>query len=214
MNPQTATIFIVDDDPSVQDGLSLLVRSAGWTCEVFASAEDFLARPAWTGIGCLILDVCMPGTSGLELRDALAARDASLPIVFLTGHGDVPMGVDAMRKGAVDFLQKPVNDEVLLQAIRQAVERHAAAVARQQEVARIQAGLEQLSPRERQVLEYVINGCLNKHIAANLGIAERTVKIFRSNVMRKLEVDSVAALVRKCDLAGVVPRQVGATSPS
>ena len=190
------TIFIVDDDDSARNGLALLVRSAGWQCEAFASARDFLVRPAFSGIGCLVLDVCMPEMTGLELRDLIATRDAPLPIVFLTGHGDLPMGVDAMKKGAVDFLQKPVDDEALLEAVRRAVERHAAA----------QSHLRRLTPRERQVLEYVIGGNLNKQIAAELRIAERTVKIFRANVMQKMGVNSVAELVRQCEAAGLTPR--------
>jgi FixJ family two-component response regulator len=206
MNHPDSTVFIIDDDPSARKGLALLVRSAGWRCEAFASARDFLARSAFSGTGCLVLDVCMPGMSGLELRDLMAAKNAPLPIVFLTGHGDVPMGVDAMKKGAVDFLQKPVDDEALLQAIRLAVERHAAAQARQQQVEKVKGGLQQLTPRERQVLEYVIGGCLNKQIAADLGIAERTVKIFRRNLMQKLGASSVAELVRQCEIAGIPPR--------
>ena len=201
-----STIFILDDDPSARKGLALLVRSAGWHCEAFSSAREFLARPAFSGTGCLVLDVCMPGMTGLELRDLMTAKGALLPIVFLTGHGDVPMGVDAMKQGAVDFLQKPVNDEALLEAISRAVERHAAALGRQREVERIQAGLQQLTARERQVLEYVIGGYLNKQIAAELRIAERTVKIFRGNLMHKMGVNSVAELVRQCEIAGIAPR--------
>lgn len=202
-----ATVFIVDDDPSSRNGLVLLVRSAGWRCEAFASARDFLARPAFSGTGCLVLDVCMPGMSGLELRDLMAEKKASLPIVFLTGHGDVPMGVDAMKKGAIDFLQKPVDDESLLEAIRRAMERHAAAQAREQHVERVQAGLRQLTRRERQVLSYVIGGWLNKQIAAELKIAERTVKIYRGNLMHKMGANSVAELVRQCEIAGIPPRE-------
>jgi FixJ family two-component response regulator len=203
----SATIFIVDDDPSARKGLGFLVRSGGWRCEEYASAREFLARPAYLGIGCVILDVCMPGMTGLELRDRMTSENISLPIVFLTGHGDVPMGVDAMKKGAVDFLQKPVNDDALLEAIGRAVEQHARALSQQQEVARTQAALQQLTARERQVLEYVIGGCLNKQIAAELQIAERTVKVFRGNVMLKMRVDSVAELVRQCEVAGIAPRR-------
>jgi FixJ family two-component response regulator len=148
----------------------------------------------------------MPGMTGPELRDLLAAQKISLPVVFLTGHGDVPTGVDAMRKGAVDFLQKPVNDEVLLQAIQHAVERHAATQTHRQELERIQARLQRLTPREREVLEYVIGGCLNKQIAAELQIAEKTVKIHRGFVMHKMEATSVAELVRQCQTAGIAPR--------
>ena len=166
MNKTDATIFIVDDDPSVRKSLLRLIRSAGWQGEAFASAQDFLARPAFSGTGCVVLDVRMPGMTGPELRDLMAAQEISLPVAFLTGHGDVPTGVDAMKRGAVDFLQKPVNDEALLQAIQQAVQRHAAAHTHQQELERIQARLAHLTPPEREVLEYVIGGCLNKQIAA------------------------------------------------
>ena len=200
------TVFIVDDDPSARKGLLWLVRSAGWQGEVFASAPEFLARPGFSGTGCVILDVRMPGMTGPELRDRMAAQKISLPVIFLTGHGDIPTGVDAMRKGAVDFLQKPVNDEVLLPAIRQAVERHAAAQIQRQELEGIQARLVRLTPRERQVLEYVIGGCLNKQVAAELGIAEKTVKVHRGFVMHKMEVTSVAELVRQCQKAGIAPR--------
>lgn len=182
------------------------MRSAGWHGEAFASARDFLARPAFSGTGCVVLDVCMPGMTGVELRDAMVAQNISLPIVFLTGHGDVPTGVDAMKKGAVDFLQKPVDDEALLQAIRRALERHAVAQLRCQELEQIQTRLRRLTPRERQVLEYVIGGCLNKQIAAELRIAERTVKIFRASLMEKMQAGSVAALVRQCETAGIAPR--------
>ena len=200
------TIFIVDDDPSARKGLLCLVRSAGWQGEAFASAREFLARPAFSGTGCVILDVRMPGMTGLQLRDSMAAQNISLPIVFLTGHGDLPMGVDAMKKGAVDFLQKPVDDEALLQAIHRAVERHAAAQIHRQELERIQSHLQRLTPREREVLEYVIGGCLNKQIAAELQIAEATVKIHRGYVMHKMEVSSLAELVRQCETAGIAPR--------
>jgi FixJ family two-component response regulator len=200
------TVFIVDDDPSARKGLLLLVRSAGWQGEAFASGQEFLARPAFSGTGCVLLDVRMPGMTGLELRDAMAAQNISLPIVFLTGHGDVPMGVDAMKKGAVDFLQKPVDDEALLQAIQRAVERHASSNIHQQELAEIQIRLQRLTPREREVLEYVIGGCLNKQIAAELHIAEATVKQHRGIVMHKMEVSSVPELVRLCEAAGVAPR--------
>jgi len=204
--PSPITVFIVDDDPSARKGLLWLVRSAGWQGEVFASAREFLARPAFSGTGCVILDVNMPGMTGLQLRDLMAERNISLPVVFLTGHGDVPMSVDAMKKGAVDFLQKPVNDEALLQAVHHAVERHAAAQVHRQEVERIQARVQRLTPRERDVLEYVIGGCLNKQIADALQIAEATVKQHRGLVMQKMEVSSVPELVRQCETAGIAPR--------
>ena len=200
------TVFIVDDDPSARKGLLWLVRSAGWQGEGFASAQEFLERPVFSGTGCVILDVRMPGMTGPELRDLMPARNVTLPVIFLTGHGDVPMSVDAMKKGAVDFLQKPVNDEALLQAIRRALERHAAAQLHGQEVERVQSRVQRLTPREREVLEYVIGGCLNKQIAAVLQIAEATVKQHRGIVMHKMEVTSVPELVRQCEIAGIGPR--------
>ena len=206
MNKTDTTIFIVDDDPSARKGLLWLVRSAGWQGEAFASAREFLARPAFSGTGCVILDVRMPGMTGLQLRDLMAAQNISLPVVFLTGHGDLPMGVDSMKKGAVDFLQKPVDDEALLQAIHRAVKRHAAAQTHRQELERIQARLQRLTPREREVLGYVISGWLNKQIAAELQIAERTVKVHRKSVMQKMRASSVAELVRQCETAGIAPR--------
>jgi len=205
-----ARIFIVDDDLSVRKSLLRLIRSAGWQGEAFASAQEFLARAPLSRTGCVILDVRMPGMTGTELRDLLAAQKISLPVIFLTGHGDVPTGVDAIKKGAVDFLQKPVNDEALLQAIQQAVERHAAAQIHRHELERIQARLARLTPREREVLEYVIGGCLNKQIAAQLGIGEKTVKVHRGFVMHKMEVTSVAELVRHCQAAGIAPRLTAA----
>lgn len=204
--PSPVTVYIVDDDASARKGLLWLVRSAGWQGEAFASAPEFLARAAFSGTGCVILDVRMPGMTGPQLRDLMAARNSSLPIIFLTGHGDVPMSVDAMKKGAVDFLQKPVNDDALLQAIHRALERHAAAQLHHQEVERIQARIQRLTPREHEVLEYVIAGCLNKQIAASLQITEATVKQHRGLVMHKMEVSSVPELVRHCQLAGIAPR--------
>ena len=200
------TVFIVDDDASARKGLLWLVRSAGWQGEGFASAREFLERPVFSGTGCVILDVRMPGMTGPELRDVMSARNVSLPVIFLTGHGDVPMSVDAMKKGAEDFLQKPVNDEALLQAIRRALERHAEAQLHRQEVERAQARVQRLTPREREVLEYVIGGCPNKQIAAVLQIAEATVKQHRGIVMHKMEVISVPELVRQCEIAGIAPR--------
>jgi FixJ family two-component response regulator len=210
MNKTDATIFIVDDDPSVRKSLLRLIRSAGWQGEAFASAREFLARTVFSRTGCVVLDVRMPGMTGPELRDLMAEQASSLPVIFLTGHGDLATGVDAMKKGAVDFLQKPVHDEALLQAIQQAVERHAAAHTHRQELEQIRARLAHLTPREREVLEYVIGGCLNKQIAAELEIAEKTVKIHRGFVMHKMEVTSVAELVRQCQTAGIAPRVTAA----
>jgi FixJ family two-component response regulator len=203
-----ATIFVVDDDASLRKSLLWLLRSVGWRAEAFASAEEFLAQPPFSGPGCLILDLRMPHLSGFQLRDQLAARNSLLPIIFLTGHGDVPTGVDAMKKGAVDFLLKPVDDQVLLQAIQVAVERHRVAQAHAQELEAIRERVARLSGREYEVMEYVIAGCLNKQIGDGLGIAEKTVKIHRGQVMQKMEVNSVAELVRLCQAAGIAARKL------
>jgi FixJ family two-component response regulator len=202
-----ATIFVVDDDASLRKSLLWLLRSAGWHAEAFASAEEFLARPPFSGTGCLILDVRMPNVTGPDLRDRLAASHSMLPIIFLTGHGDVPTGVDAIKKGAVDFLLKPVDDEVLLQAIQRAVDRHRAAQAHARELRNIRERVARLSDREREVMQHVIAGCLNKQIADALGIAEKTVKIHRGHVMQKMEVNSVAGLVHLCESAGIIPQR-------
>jgi FixJ family two-component response regulator len=202
-----ATIFVVDDDASMRRSLLWLLHSVGWQAEAFASAEEFLARPPFAGTGCLILDVRLPNVTGPQLRDHLAARNSSLPIIFLTGHGDVPTGVDAMKKGAVDFLLKPVDDQVLLQAIQLAVERHGAEQARARELHAFRDRVARLSGRELEVMEYVIAGCLNKQIADALGIAEKTIKIHRGRVMQKMEVNSVAELVLLCQTAGIAPRR-------
>ena len=202
------TIFVVDDDASMRKSLLWLLRSAGWHAEAFASAQEFLARPAFTSPGCLILDVRMPHLTGPQLRDQLAACNSSLPIVFLTGHGDVPTGVDAMKKGAVDFLLKPVDDQVLLQAVDLAVERHRAAQAHARQLHTIRERVARLSRREHEVMEYVIAGCLNKQIADALGVAEKTIKIHRGRVMQKMEVTSVAELVHLCQTAGITPRRL------
>jgi RNA polymerase sigma factor (sigma-70 family) len=207
--PET-TIFIVDDDPAVRRSLTRLVRSAGWNAETFASASEFLARPHFSGTGCVMLDVRMPKMTGPELHEHMAARKISLPVIFLTGHGDLPTGIDEMKKGAVDFLVKPVDGEALLQTIRLALDRHRAHRVHEQQQESIHQRLAKLSIREREVMEYVIAGCLNKQIAEELGIAEKTVKVHRGRLMQKMEVFSVAELVRLCEMGGVPPRKPAA----
>ena len=202
------TIFVVDDDASVRKGLTRLLRSAGWDAEAFATAQEFLTRPAYGGVGCVVLDVRMPGMRGPELRDQLAARKISLPVIFLTGHGDIPTGVDAMKKGAVDFLEKPVDSRALLEAIQRAVERHRTQRAQVREMEKIHERVVRLSDREREVMEYVIAGCLNKHIADAMGIAEKTVKVHRGRVMQKMEANSVAELVHVCETASSPPHRL------
>jgi len=199
------TIFIIDDDASVRKSLSRLLRSAGFEVETFASAEQFLEREHYEGIGCLVLDVRMPGISGIDLQDELNKADYSMPIVFITGHGNIPMGVQAMKKGAVDFLPKPFDDEELLQAVREAIEKDKEGREEHAEVHSIRGRIELLTPREYEILRYVIAGMLNKQIAYELGIAEKTVKVHRGRITEKLGVSSIADLVRLAEKAGIKP---------
>ena len=203
-----ATVFVIDDDENICKSLERLIRSAGYRVEVFTSASAFLDRPAYHGTGCLLLDVNMPGMTGPELHDRLVTTGSSIPMIFLTAHGDIPTGVQAIKKGAMDFLLKPVDDEILLQAIASAVKRHASIQNGERKEQEIDTRLARLSHREREVLEYVIGGCLNKQIAAALGISEKTVKVHRARVMEKMEVRSVAELVRLCDSANLPPRRI------
>ncbi len=206
MSTGDATVFVVDDDGSVRQGLMRLLRSAGWNVETFSSAREFLERAPFSETGCVVLDVRMPEMTGPELHDRMRDRGLSLPIIFLTGHGDVPTSVQAMKRGAVDFLLKPVDEEVLFQTIARAVERHSTEQARDSERQSIVARLARLSSREREVLERVIRGHLNKQIASALGISEKTVKVHRGRVMEKMEAGSVAELVRLCEAAGIGPQ--------
>ena len=205
MDNQPATCFVVDDDASVRRSLSFLIQSLGYRVETFDCADAFLARKPHEGIGCIITDVKMPGMSGLDLQDVLGRRGAPLPIIFITGHGDLPMGVEAMKKGAVDFLAKPFDDEDLIAAIALALERCRNARETSAAAAAAQRRIETLSPREHEVLRHVISGRLNKQIAFDLGIAEHTVKIHRGRLMKKLSVDSLAEVVRLAAKAGIDP---------
>jgi FixJ family two-component response regulator len=205
MTEPQATVFVIDDDPSVRKSLSRLLRSAGHGVEAFSSAEEFLAREHFDGIGCMILDVQMPGLSGMDLQAELIKAETSMPIVFITGYGDIPMSVEAMRKGAVHFLSKPIDDNDLLAAVKEAIEKDRKAKAEQAEIHDIRNRLSLLTPREYEILRYVITGMLNKEIAFALNIAEKTVKIHRGRVIQKLHVDSVAELVRLAEKAGIDP---------
>jgi len=197
------TVFVIDDDASVRKGLSRLLRSAGFEVETFASAELFLGREHYDGIGCIVLDVRMPGIGGIELHDELSKADYHMPVIFITGHGNIPMGVKAMKKGAVDFLAKPFDDEELLQAVGEALERDKQGRAKHAEGLAIRGRLNLLTAREQEVLRYVITGMPNKQIAHELGIAEKTVKIHRGRIMQKMGVDSIAKLVRLAEKAGI-----------
>jgi len=199
------TVFVVDDDPSVLKSLVRLLRSLEFDIETFASAELFLARKHYDGIGCIILDVRMPGLSGMDLQEELSHADYSMPIIFITGHGNIPMSVQAMKKGAVDFLTKPFDDDTLLEAVKEAIEKDRKAKVERAEVHDTLKRIEQLTPREHEILRYVITGMLNKQIALKLGIAEKTVKVHRGHIMEKLCVASVAELVRLAEKAGIEP---------
>jgi FixJ family two-component response regulator len=201
------TVFVIDDDASIRKSLSRLLRSAGYTTETFASAEEFLGRDHFNGIGCLLLDVQMPGLSGIDLQKELNKADYYMPIIFITGHGDIPMSVEAMKKGAVDFLTKPFDDKELLQAIEKAIEKDTSARAEYDEALEIRRRIELLTPRENEILRYIITGMLNKQIALKLGIAETTVKVHRGRIMEKLCVDSVAELVRLAEKVGIKPTE-------
>jgi FixJ family two-component response regulator len=203
MNHAGPTVFVVDDDPAVLKSLSRLLRSARLDVTTFSSPREFLERHDPRAPGCLVLDVAMPGLNGLELQEALTAMGSELPIIFLTGHGDIPMSVQAMKRGALDFLTKPVNDEDLLKAVHVAIEKDRLQRQTRAEVTEIQQRLATLTPREREVMEHVISGQLNKQTAADLGTVEKTIKVHRARVMEKMKVQSVAELVRLAERVGI-----------
>jgi len=191
----TPVVFVVDDDVSVRESLEALIETAGWRTKTFATALDFLAHCRDTSPRCLVLDVSLPGLSGLDLQHRLGDR-RDLPIIFITGHGDIPMSVQAMKAGAVEFLTKPFSNDVLLAAIRRAIESSSTALDRESEVEQLRRAFASLSPRERQVMTHVVSGRLNKQVGGELGISVITVKAHRGRVMRKMHADSLADLVR------------------
>lgn len=201
--PAAPLVFVVDDDTSVRKSLARLVKTAGYEAETFASVGDFLARPPHEGAACLLLDVRMPGQTGPDLQEALRATGRRISIIFITGHGDVRVSVKAMKDGAVDFLTKPLDERALLTAIRQAVARTLADQTEQGHVATVRACMTTLTPREAQVFALVVTGMLNKQVGAQLGIAEKTVKVHRARVMEKMRADSLAQLVRLAGTGGV-----------
>jgi len=201
------TVFIVDDDPSARLGLTRLVRAAGLKVESFGSAGEFLTADRADGPGCIVLDVRMPGMTGPELQERLRVEDCGMPIIFLSAHGNVPTTAEAMKKGAVDFLAKPVDGGDLLEAIRLAVATDAESRADRAERAAVEKRMSELTPREHEVMTFVITGMLNKQVARQLGISEETVKIHRGRVMQKLGIRSVAELVRLCEKAGIPPAE-------
>jgi FixJ family two-component response regulator len=204
-DPRT-TVYIVDDDAAVRKSLSRLLKSAGYSTESFPSADDFL--DSWSSHplpGCVLLDIMMPGLDGLQLQQQLHASPHGIPIIFITGHGDIPSSVSAMKAGAVDFFAKPFNDEDLLRAVAEAIRRDRRQRAERAERAVLIRLFEDLTPREREVMALVVKGLMNKHIASVLGTSEKTVKIHRGRVMEKMEVQSVADLVRAAEKLGLPP---------
>ena len=191
----TPVVFVVDDDVSVRESLELLIRCEGWQTEVFASARQFLARPRLVAPSCLVLDVTLPDLDGLELQRLIGVERLDMPIIFITGHGDVPMTVRAMKAGALEFLTKPLDAEVLLSAIRLAIERSQTALIQEAQMRTLRDRYASLSNREREVMALVVRGHLNKEIGSELGISEITVKAHRGNVMRKMNAKSLAELV-------------------
>ena len=198
-------VFVVDDDISVRESLELLIRHEGWQPETFASAQEFLKYPPALVPSCLVLDVSLPGLNGLELQKRVAAVRSDMPIIFITGHGNVPMSVQAMKAGAVEFLTKPFSDEVLLSAIRQALERSRIALGKQAEIQSLRDRHASLTRREREVMALVVSGLLNKQVGGELGISEITVKAHRSKVMQKMKAESLPELVRMAGKLRIVP---------
>jgi FixJ family two-component response regulator len=196
-------IAIVDDDRSVREGLRSLIRSAGWSVETFASAQEFLARPRAKAPSCLILDLQLPDLSGLDLQKRMAAMNLEIPIVFLTGHGDIPASVRAMKAGAVEFLTKPVDEQDLLRAIQEAIDRDHRTRQQHADLRELRSRHDSLTAREREVMQQVISGLLNKQVAAEMNITQFTVKIHRGQVMRKMHADSLADLVRMAESLGI-----------
>lgn len=204
---EKTTIFVIDDDESVRKAISLLLKSEGYETETYESAESFLNSRKYHGTGCIVLDIKMKNMTGLELQEKLLEKHSDLPIVFITGYGDIPTSVKAMKKGAYDFLTKPFNDEDFLAAISTAVEKSIINFNANKEKKAIFEEMLTLTEREREILKFIIAGYMNKEVSAYLGIAEQTVKIHRQHIMRKLSVDSVADLVRKAEKADIVPKK-------
>ena len=203
MTSSEETVFIVDDDASVRRSTERLVRAAGFKVESFVSARDFLKQPPPSGVACLILDVQMPGLSGMDLQEELSRLGVQIPIIFITAHGDIPMTVKAMKGGAVEFLTKPFDSHGLLEAIRAAIERDRGAQKQRREIKELRERYDHLTPREREVICLIVSGMLNKQVAAALSTTERTIKFHRSNIMQKMKVESLAELVSIAGRLGI-----------
>jgi len=202
------TVFVVDDDISVRESLESVIRCEGWKPETFASGQEFLSRPRVLAPSCLVMDCFLPGLGGLELQKRIAIERTDMPVIFITGHRDVPMTVQAMKAGALEFLTKPFSYDVLLNAIRAALERSRVALRREAEMKLLEARYASLSHREQQVMALVVSGLLNKHVAGELGISEITVKAHRGKVMQKMKADSLADLVRIAGKLGFAPAEL------
>ena len=209
MSHPTPIVFVVDDDVSVRESLESLIRCAGWEPETFASAQEFLSRPRVLAPSCLVLDVTLPDLNGLDLQERIAADRIDMPIIFITGYGDVSMTVQAMKAGAVEFLTKPFGDDVLLSAIRHAIERSRIALAHEAEMRALRDRHASLSRREREVMALVVSGLLNKQVGGELGISEITVKAHRGRVMRKMKAGSLADLVNMAARLRLAPPPKG-----
>lgn len=196
-------VFVIDDDASMRDAISRLLNAVGLTVQTFASAREFLAGRLPDVPGCAVLDVRLPGLSGLDLQREMVERGIHIPVIFITGHGDIPMSVQAMKAGAVEFLTKPFRDQDLLDAVRSGIQLDRQGRKERAELAELRDGLRQLTPREREVMSLVVAGLLNKQIALRLGTSEKTIKIHRSHVMQKMRADSLADLVRMCQKLGI-----------
>src|SRR6267142_1482571 len=207
MTDTIPTVFVVDDDVSVRESLELLVRCAGWQAETFASAQEFLVRPRVNAPSCLVLDVTLPDLNGLDLQKRVSIDRTDMPIIFITGNGDVPMTVQAMKAGAVEFLTKPFGDEVLVNAIRHAIERSRVATGQEAEIQALRTRYASLTRREREVMALVVSGLLNKQVGAELGTSEITVKAHRGKVMRKMRAGSLPDLVRMAGRLGIACRR-------
>jgi len=199
MSQTMPIVFVVDDDISVRESLESLIRCAGWQPETFLSADEFLAHPRAATASCLVLDLTLPGLNGLDLQQRIAANRSDMPIIFISGHGDVPKTVRAMKAGAVEFLTKPFNADEMLSAIRQAIDRSRSTIAAQNEMRMLQDRHALLTPREQEVMDLVVSGLLNKQVGAELGISEITVKAHRGKVMQKMQVESLADLVKTAE---------------